>query len=87
MEQGWYIDGERASASEARRVLRGAAGRTWAPSDELERMRDELRADGYTDVDGVAVEFVAPDASWDERGELVELVTTLDAGPELRALA
>lgn len=73
MQAGWYIDGESATASEVRRVLRAGAGRTWAPSEALDRYRSELREGAYTDVDGVAVEIVYPLSAetWDDRDELV----------------
>lgn len=84
--QGWYINGERVSAAEVRRVLRGAAARSWAPSEELERFCGELAMDAATDVGEVCIERVFGDETHDERVEVAAQVTTIDVGYELEPM-
>lgn len=88
MQSGWYIEGERVSAAEARALVLAFAARSWEPSTAREQIASELRSDSYADIDGKALEVVFPDEvdSWDERAEFVAPVVTMDAGPELREL-
>lgn len=88
MQVGWYVDGVRVSAAEARALVLDFAGRSWEPSTAREHIAAELRSDSYADIDGKALEVVFPDEvdTWEARGEFVAPVTTLDAGPEVREL-